>query len=51
MKIISFKRIAKRVSSKRIGIIVSVFLAVLLVVFGCKKIEQQDMATVNAACD
>lgn len=37
--------------NKRIGIIATVFLALLLVVFGCKKIEQPDMSTVTDPCD
>jgi hypothetical protein len=37
--------------NKRIRIIASVFFAILLVVLGCKKIEQPDMAMVTDPCD
>lgn len=51
MNRITFTHSFKQFKYKRIGIIVSVFLSLLLIMLGCKKIEQPDMATVTDPCD
>lgn len=51
MNRITFTHSFKQFKYKQIGIISSVFLSLLLVVLGCKKIEQPDMSTVTDPCD